>query len=302
MKKSILITLSIVVVISALASCSFAPEEETTTAVPTTTTTTEPTTMTTTEDENTTFPETSTKRIYKGLSKDEDGSYPYKIATYSTHYDSYNRTRTVNLKNAVSKVNNLVVPDGQVFSFNQNVGKRTVTAGYQTAKIVRDAEFVDGLGGGVCQVSSTIFECVLRANAEIVVRHPHTLKVAYVPLGGDATVQWNTQDFQWKNTLGTDLRIKMHCEGGTLTCSLYAKEDVDVGKVSINITRSGNTYVLTRTVNGKQNYRTASTYREQKTTTKKAKTTKKKDKKKDKKKSSATKKKETTTKKKSDGD
>jgi len=153
---------------------------------------------------------------------------------------------------------------------------------------VRDAEFVDGLGGGVCQVSSTIFECALRANAEIVVRHAHTLKVSYVPLGGDATVQWNTQDFQWKNTSGTDLRIKMKCESGSLTCTLYAKDDINVGDVNINISKSGNSYVLTRTVNGKQNYKTVSTYKEQKkkketttkkskksTTTKKAQTTKK---------------------------
>ncbi len=281
MKRKVCIILSAVIVISALASCAANPgKQETTTTETTTTTTTETTTVTTTEDENTTFPETKTRKIYKGLSKDADGDYPYKVATYTTHYNSGDTTRTTNLKNAVKKVNNIVVPDGQVFSFNQNVGKRTVTAGYKTAKIVRDAEFVDGLGGGVCQVSSTIFETVLRANAEIVVRHPHTLKVGYVPLGGDATVQWNTQDFQWKNTTGTDLRIKMKCEGGSLTCSLYAKRNIDVGDVKINISKSGDSYVLTRTVNGKQNYRTVSKYKAQKTTTKKAKTTKKADKKK----------------------
>ncbi|MBE6719271.1 MAG: hypothetical protein E7571_01275 [Ruminococcaceae bacterium] len=291
MKRRICIILSVAVIVSALVSCTAHPDEEKPATVATETTaatTTEPTTVTTTENLNTTFPETSTKTIYKGLSKDEEGSYPHKIATYTTYYDSSNTTRTTNLKNAVKKLNNLVVPNNQVFSFNQNVGKRTVTAGYQTAKIVRDAEFVDGLGGGVCQVSSTIFECALRANAEIVVRHAHTLKVSYVPLGGDATVQWNTQDFQWKNTSGTDLRIKMKCESGSLTCTLYAKDDINVGDVNINISKSGNSYVLTRTVNGKQNYKTVSTYKEQKkkketttkkskksTTTKKAQTTKK---------------------------
>ena len=298
MKRNLCIILSVLVLVSALASCAVQREEPTATE-PTTTTTTEPTTVTTTEDENTTFPETSTRTIHKGLEKDGEGDYPHRIATYSTHYNSYDVTRTTNLKNAVSKVNNIVVPDGQVFSFNQNVGKRTVTAGYETAKIVRDGEFVDGLGGGVCQVSSTIFECALRANAEIVVRHPHTLKVAYVPLGGDATVQWNTQDFQFRNMLGTPIRIKIHCESGTLTCSFYAKKKVDVGDVKISISSSGGSYVLTRTVNGKQNYRTVSKYKEQKTTTKKAKTTKKKEKT-TKKSEKKTTKKETTTKKKED--
>ena len=301
--KRYLCVLLSVVLIAVLVSCSANTQSEETTKTTTETTTTEPTTVTTTEDENTTFPESKTKKVYEGLSKDKKGSYPYKIATYSTYYNSGDETRTANLKTAVGKVNNIAIPNGKVFSFNQTVGKRTVTAGYKTAKVVSDGEFVDGLGGGVCQVSSTLFECVLRANVEIVERNHHTLKVGYVPLGGDATVQWNSKDFKFKNESGTDFRIKMECSGGKLTCSLYAKDDIDVGKVGINISRSGKTYVLTRTVNGKQNYRTTSTYREPKTTTRKKEKTTKKDTKKTTKKGAqkttkkATTKKETTTKK-----
>ena len=302
--KKYLCLLLCVVVLSAFASCAVksSEKEEETTSLSTSKTTTVPTTVTTTENENTTFPENSTRKIYKGLSKDKNGDYPYKIATYSTHYNSGDVTRTQNLKTAVSKVNNIAIPDGEVFSFNQTVGKRTVTAGYETAKVVSDREFVDGLGGGVCQVSSTIFECVLRANAEIVERNCHTLRVGYVPLGGDATVQWNSKDFKFKNTSGADFRIKMACDSGTLTCSVYANRDIDVGDVNINISRSGDTYYLTRTVDGKQNYSTSSHYQEQKTTTtKKAKKDKDKDKKKKKDKEKTTKKKkdkkETTTKK-----
>ena len=272
-----------VVFLSAFASCAVQNSEEKTTTQTTATSTTVPITVTTTEDENTTFPENKTRKIYKGLSKDKKGDFPYKIATYSTYYNSGDTTRTQNLKTAVSKVNNIVVPKGEVFSFNQTVGKRTVTAGYETAKVVSDREFVDGLGGGVCQVSSTIFECALRTNAEIVERTCHTLKVGYVPLGGDATVQWNSKDFKFRNTSGADFRIKMACDSGTLTCSIYANKDIDIGDISINISRSGDTYTLTRSVNGKQNYSTSSHYQEQKTTTKKAKKKKKKEKKKEKK-------------------
>lgn len=261
-KKNICILLSAVMIIAAFSSCSRIESLKETTTETTLTTTTEPTTVTTTEDTETTFKEVQTRKIYPGLSKDENGSYPYKIAEYSTYYNSSDETRTANLNAAVSKVNNIIVPNGNVFSFNQTVGKRTVTAGYQTAKVVKDGEFVDGLGGGVCQVSSTLFECVLRANAEIVARTHHTLKVGYVPLGGDATVQWNSKDFQFRNTTGSDIRIQMVCRGGKLTCSVYAKKDVDVGNVSINITKDGKKYILTRTVNGKRNYRTVSTYKE----------------------------------------
>lgn len=290
--KKLLCFLSAAVITASLVSCSAESTEEVvkTTKAPAVQTTTETTTVTTTEDENTTFPESKTKKIYKGLNKDEKGDYPYKIATYTTYYNSGDKTRTQNLKTAVSKVNNIVVPSSQVFSFNQTVGKRTVTAGYETAKVVSDGEFVDGLGGGVCQVSSTIFECALRANAEIVERSSHSLKVAYVPLGGDATVQWNTTDFKFKNASSTDFRIKMSCDGGALTCSIYAKDDIDIGDIKINISKSGKSYTLTRTVNGSQNYVTYSSYQEPKTTTtKKETTTKKKD--------STTKKKETTKKK-----
>ncbi len=133
-------------------------------------------------------------------------------------------------------------------------------AGYATAKVVQDGEFVDGLGGGVCQVSSTIFECILRANLQVVSRAPHSLEISYVPLGGDATVQWNTTDFQFKNTSGTDIRLQMTAKNGTLTCKVMGQKNVKPKDVKISIKKTGKQYVLTRTVGGKVNYTTYSTY------------------------------------------
>ena len=146
------------------------------------------------------------------------------------------------------------------FSITQTVGKRTVLAGYATAKVVQDGEFVDGLGGGVCQVSSTIFECILRANLMVVSRAPHSLEISYVPLGGDATVQWNTTDFQFKNTSGTDIRLQMTAKNGTLTCKAMGQKNVKPKDVKISIKKTVKQYVLTRTVGGKVNYTTYSTY------------------------------------------
>lgn len=280
--KRILSLLLAIVVLASFFGCSMAKQVDEELTTTTTTTTTEPTTVTTTEDTATTFAENSTTKIYKALNKDTKGDYPYEISSYTSYYDSYNATRTANLKAAVQKINNLAIPNGYTFSFNQVVGKRTIIAGYKTAKVIADDQFVDGLGGGVCQVSSTIFESVLRSNLKIVKRTNHSLKITYVPLGGDATVQWNTQDFQFKNDMGCDIRLSMVCENGALTCKVFAKENKDVGDVKINITGSGNNYTLTRTVNGEVNYTTNSTYRVEKTTTtttKKA-DTKKNDKKK----------------------
>lgn len=290
-KNIIAVLLILTIIICTVTGCTAGGDKEEETSETTTETTTKPTT---TEDLETTFKESDTMKVYPGLSKDSEGNYPYELATYTSYYRSSDETRTANLKAAVSKLNNIKIPDDAVFSFNQTVGKRTITAGYETAKVINGGEFVDGLGGGVCQVSSTLFECVLRANVEIVYRTNHSLEIGYVPLGGDATVQWNSKDFKFKNTLGCDVRIKMTCEGGKLTCKLYGKKDVKPNNVKINIKKDGDQYILTRTVDGEQNYRTVSKYSKPKP---KPTTTKKSDKNKKDKKDKDKKAKKTTTKK-----
>lgn len=264
MRKAIAIWLAAAICIGALAGCT--SQTVSTDTASTTETTTETTTVTTTEDTETTFKENYTSTIYEALKKDADGSYPHELASYTTYFDAKNETRTANITASIKKLNNLVIPKGKTFSFNQTVGKRTVLAGYETAKVVQDGEFVDGLGGGVCQVSSTIYQCVLRANLQIVSRAPHSLEISYVPLGGDATVQWNTTDFQFKNNSNTDIRLKITSKNGALTCKAYGKKDVKTGTVKIDIKKEKKQYVLTRTVNGKVNYTTYSTYQKPKNT------------------------------------
>ncbi len=266
MKKLLAVVLAAVILTAALAGCSESADVNATADTEKTTTTTTTTTRTT-EDINTTFKEASTGTVYPALNKDANGDYPYRLSTYTTYYDVKNSTRTKNIDNAVSKLDNLLIPDGSTFSFNQTVGKRTVLAGYEEAKVVQGDEFVDGLGGGICQVSSTVFQAALRANLNITVRACHSLEISYVPLGADATVQWNSQDFQFKNNSGTDIRMSITAENGTMTCSIYAKEDIDIGDVDIKVSKNGSEYVLTRTVNGEVNYTTYSKYSKAKTTT-----------------------------------
>lgn len=258
MTKKIALLLAAVFIVCSLSSCAQNGEES---VAKTTELTTESTTVTTTEDTETKFAENSTSTIHDALKKDASGKYPYKLATYSTYYNAENETRTANITAALEKLNNLCIKNGETFSFNQTVGKRTVIAGYAEAKVVKDGEFVDGLGGGVCQISSTIFQCVLRANMKIVSRRAHSVEITYVPLGGDATVQWNSTDFQFKNNSGKDIRLELTAKNGKLTCTLYSKDKIDVGKVDIKIEKKNSTYILTRSVNGKTNYTTTSTYK-----------------------------------------
>ena len=260
------VVMAAVILVCMLAGCSESADVDATVDSTKKTTTTTTTTRTT-EDLSTTFKEASTAQVYPALLKDSDSDYPYELSTYKTYYDVKNTTRTKNIDNAVSKLNDIVIPDGSTFSFNQTVGKRTVLAGYEEAKVVEGDEFVDGLGGGICQVSSTVFQAALRANLNITVRACHSLEISYVPLGADATVQWNSQDFQFKNNSGSDIRMSVTASKGTLTCSIYAKDDIDIGNVKINVSKNGSEYVLTRTVNGENNYTTYSKYKKAKTTT-----------------------------------
>lgn len=267
MKRILTVLVALVLTATVLVSCSKDADtaaDETATTAPTTTTTT---TMRTTEDVSTTFEEAQTYRIYPALQKDSDGSYPYEVSSFTTYYQTSNETRTTNIKNAVAKLDGLCIPEGATFSFNQTVGKRTVLAGYEEAKVVQGDEFVDGLGGGICQVSSTIFQAALRGNLDITVRAAHSLEISYVALGGDATVQWNSQDFQFKNDSGSDLLMEVSADNGTLTCTLYAKGDVAPDNLKVDIAKSGDTYTLTRTVNGTVNYTCTSKYQKAKTTT-----------------------------------
>lgn len=271
-KKSILALAMVVIIIVSLVGCANTSSDDSTdaneTTKPTTSTTITTTTTTTTENMDTTFAESSTRQVYPALKKDKEGSYPYKLAEYSTYYDASNETRSSNMAKAVSRINNLRLAKGATFSFNQTVGKRTITSGYKEAHVIANGELTDGLGGGICQVSSTIFEAVLRANLEIVSRTNHSLSIAYVPAGGDATVDWNSKDFQFRNSLNSDIRLKMVCSGGKITCTVYAKKNVKVGDVKIKIEQEGeDDYVLTRTVNGKKNYETKSHYQKPKPTT-----------------------------------
>lgn len=281
MKKALALGLAAVMLAATLAGCSEAADADATQpSTEKTTVTTTTTTTRTTENLNTTFKEAQTAKIYPALPK-TDSDYDYKLASYTTYYDSSNETRTTNIHNAVNKLNNIKIPSGSTFSFNQTVGKRTVTSGYEQAKVVQGDEFVDGLGGGICQVSSTVFQAALRSNLKITVRACHSLEISYVPLGGDATVQWNSQDFQFKNNTDSDIKMEVSASNGTLTCSIYAKENVETGDVKVKIKSNGDgAYTLTRTVNGEENYSTYSKYKKAKpATTKKDKDKDKKDKK-----------------------
>jgi len=130
------------------------------------------------------------------------------IAAYYTTLINSPAARTNNILVASTSIDGTILNSGATFSFNRTVGQRTIDASYQVAKIFVGDEIVDGLGGGICQVSSTIYNTALEAGLQIVERHPHTLPVTYAAPGRDATVSWGSADLKFKNNLGRPLQIR----------------------------------------------------------------------------------------------
>ncbi|SHG39990.1 Copper amine oxidase N-terminal domain-containing protein [Thermosyntropha lipolytica DSM 11003] len=135
--------------------------------------------------------------------------YPgYKIiGGYYTTLLNSSPNRTHNIKLACSKINGYTLYPGQIFSFNQTVGERTAKKGFKEAPVFAGKKVVPGIGGGICQVASTLYNTVLACNLKVVERHPHSMKVAYVPERRDATVSFGIQDFKFRNTLNRPLKI-----------------------------------------------------------------------------------------------
>ncbi|MDD3268722.1 MAG: VanW family protein [Syntrophomonadaceae bacterium] len=158
-----------------------------------------------------------------------------EIAAFSTWFNAGDINRSNNLYLATSSINGSMLDPGEVFSFNHRVGERVVEAGYRDALVIVGNKFEPGLGGGVCQVSSTLYNAILLAGLPIIERHNHALTVAYVPVGRDATVVYGLQDFKFKNTTGHPLYIRALARGGRLQINVYgniaAKKRVELTTV-----------------------------------------------------------------------
>lgn len=150
------------------------------------------------------------------------------LATFSTRYDASNAPRTTNLKLAAGKINGTVLGAGEEFSYNKIVGERTIAAGYKEAKIYASGEVVDGLGGGICQISSTLYNAAVLANLDITQRRNHQFVTSYLPAGRDATVVYGSQDFKFKNSRKYPVKIEMTVANGMAKATLYGiKENPD---------------------------------------------------------------------------
>lgn len=186
----------------------------------------------------------TTKTLMPRLTAADLAGRDVLLGKHTTYFDSGLWGRTRNIYVAAATIEGKVLMPGQVFSFNSQTGERTYRKGYRMAHIFEtkpgksEAEVVDGLAGGVCQVSSTLYNAVRKTNNQtddklsIVERNHHSLPVTYVPWGRDATVAWPHKDFKFRNTFGHPVYLRAVVDGSHITTSVWGRVPDNPGQLA----------------------------------------------------------------------
>ena len=152
-----------------------------------------------------------------------------KIEGITTYFNSAEKNRSNNIEVGVKYINEVIIQPGEIFSFNNTVGEITKAKGYLLATTFSGGKAVSGIGGGICQVSSTLYNAVLKSNLEIVTRYAHSLPVGYVLPSLDATIYVGVQDFKFRNNREFPIKIiATYNPAGSLNISIYGvKEEIE---------------------------------------------------------------------------
>jgi vancomycin resistance protein YoaR len=147
-----------------------------------------------------------------------------RISTYTTTYSAGNKPRVNNIHTLADSIDGTLIAPGETFSFNGTVGERTASKGYQEAPAIVQGKLVPQLGGGICQVGTTLFNTVFESGLPVVERRNHSLYIDHYPKGRDATVSWGGPDFKFKNDTATWVLLAAGYTNSSLTISLYGTD------------------------------------------------------------------------------
>lgn len=199
------------------------------------------------------------------------------ISSFTTRFDSGNVPRSSNIRLAAKIIDGTILAPGAIFSFNGVVGERTRERGFQEAGVYINGRVDTGIGGGICQVSTTLYNAVLFANLEVLERSNHSLTVPYVPLSRDAAVSWGSQDFKFRNNTEHYIYVRCVATSYTITFELYStksntKVELDsktISKISAPVTyiddasmEYGQEHVVEKGHDGYQSQLTKKVYQE----------------------------------------
>lgn len=157
---------------------------------------------------------------------DKISSINAKVSSFSTGFSSSTYERSNNIELAAKLINGKLLLPGEVFSFNDIVGERTKERGFMMAPVVVAGEIDSGIGGGICQVSSTLYNAVLSTGIKPIERTNHSLPSSYVKLGLDATVDWGNIDFKFSNTLNYPMYIEAYTKDKNLYINIYSNSSL----------------------------------------------------------------------------
>ncbi len=159
------------------------------------------------------------------ITKEDNQKITSLLGSFTTRYTGGESLgRNVNLKVGSNYINGTVVADGEVFSMNEELGPQTYANGYRNAAVIVNGKLEDGIAGGVCQITTTLYNAVVNAELNIVERKNHSLAVAYVPLGQDAAVAGTYKDLKFKNNTGYPIYVEAYAQNGVLTTNIYGFE------------------------------------------------------------------------------
>lgn len=189
------------------------------------------------------------------------------IGSYSTSYSNNDKNRNENLRVACEKINGTILQPGDIFDMNAALGPQTYENGYKAAGVIENGKIVSDIGGGVCQVTTTIYNAAILAELKIVQRFNHSLMVGYVPLGMDAAVAGTYKNLKFQNDTDYPVYIEAYLENNKVVCNIYGHEIHDenrrvefesvwvstIGKPEAKVTEDPNMYEDERVVtyNGK---------------------------------------------------
>lgn len=197
------------------------------------------------------------KVVYPSITTNMIGeeAFPDLLSEFSTNYYAGNYNRTTNLILAADKINGTVLMPGEEFSYNKVVGERTIAAGYKEAPIYVEGRVEDGLGGGICQITTTLYNAVVYANLEVTERTNHQFVPSYIGAGKDATVVYGAIDFKFKNNRDYPIKIICSVEGGVANFKILGFKTANDYDVEIVAWITGQSASYTNSVTYKNLYK-----------------------------------------------
>lgn len=178
-----------------------------------------------TEDSNTVTEDNQNDVSTQHAENESTSQTETQISEFSTKIYTKDDERQNNINITCSSLNDTYVESGDTFSFCNTVGKATTSKGYEKADVFKDGEVIQALGGGNCQVSTTLYNAVLEVDGlDVTERHKHSNSVPYIKNGKDAAVSYGTYDFKFKNNTGNKIKISASCDSDYVYIKLFKLE------------------------------------------------------------------------------